>query len=122
MVLRQRHKAKGLNATLQKLLYTKTQELPEDILADSAIFKQEKAPPVWKRKRFHFIFGLSFGLLLAYGASTNPVAQNHFNDILAFSNMLPATDIVDEIFSNVTTFFTPVPSSEQAFMPALTLK
>ncbi|KAI8884271.1 LACT-domain-containing protein [Backusella circina FSU 941] len=123
MVLKQRHnKQQGLNTALQKLLLTKPQELPEDILADSAIFKLEEAPPVWKRKRFHFIFGLSFGLLLAYGASTNPAAQNHFNDILAFSNMLPATDIVDEIFSNVTNFFTPVPSSEQAFMPALTLK
>lgn len=106
-------------------------ELPEDILADSAIFHQEK-PPVWKRKRFHFIIGLSVGLLAAYGASTTPAAQTHINELQSYlalqiaemdlPKMIPVTDIVDEIFSDVTNFLTPVPSSDQAFMPALVLK
>lgn len=107
-------------------------EQPEDILADSIIFKQER-PPIWKRKRFHFIIGLSVGLLATYGATTTPVAQTHLNDLqsyLAFqlaemdlvAKMLPVTDIVDDIFGNFTNFFTPIPSTDQAFMPALTYK
>jgi phospholipid:diacylglycerol acyltransferase len=118
---------------LKKVLrYTNRKyEQPEDILADSIIFQQEK-PPVWKRKRFHFIIGLSVGLLAAYGASTTPVAQTHINELQSYlalqiaemdlAKMIPVTDIVDEIFGNVTSFFTPIPSSDQAFMPALTLR
>jgi phospholipid:diacylglycerol acyltransferase len=118
---------------LKKVLrYTNRKyEQPEDILADSIIFRQEKSP-VWKRKRFHFIIGLSVGLLAAYGASTTPVAQTHINELQSYlalqiadmdlAKMIPVTDLVDEIFGNVTSFFTPVPSSDQAFMPALTYK
>lgn len=105
----------------------KNEEQPEDILADSMIFQQKEAPPVWKRKRFHFIIGLSVGLLAAYGASTTPTAQTHLNELqsylaLQIAEMIPVTDMVDEIFGNVTSFFTPVPSSDQSFMPALTFR
>ncbi|GAA5803772.1 hypothetical protein HPULCUR_009256 [Helicostylum pulchrum] len=104
-----------------------TKEQPEDILADSMIFQQKEAPPVWKRKRFHFIIGLSVGLLAAYGASTTPTAQTHLNELqsylaLQIADMIPVTDIVDEIFGNLTNFFTPVPSSDQSFMPAIKYK
>jgi len=113
------------------LRYTTTnlkQEQPEDILADSIIFQAEK-PPIWKRKRFHFIIGLSVGLIAAYGASTTPVAQTHLNDLQSYLSLqlsemdwdkiMPVTDMVDELFGNVTNFFTPTPSSDQPFMPAL---
>lgn len=105
-----------------------SQEQPEDILADSIIFQAEK-PPIWKRKRFHFIIGLSVGLIAAYGASTTPVAQTHLNDLQSYlslqlaemdwDSIIPVTDMVDELFGNVTNFFTPTPSSDQPFMPAL---
>lgn len=106
---------------------TIVKELPEDILADSTMFKQKETPPVWKRKRFHFVIGLSVGLLAAYGASTTPTAQTHLNELhsylaLQIADMIPVTDIVDEIFGNVTNFFTPVPSSDQSFMPAIKYK
>ncbi|CEP09805.1 hypothetical protein [Parasitella parasitica] len=118
--------------SLDKVLrYTNSsskQELPEDILADSILFQLEK-PPIWKRKRFHFIIGLSVGLIAAYGASTTPVAQTHLNDLQSYLSLqlyemdweriMPVTDIVDELFGNVTNFFTPTPSSDQPFMPAL---
>lgn len=118
--------------SLDKVLrYTTTnhkQEQPEDILADSIIFQAEK-PPIWKRKRFHFIIGLSVGLIAAYGASTTPVAQTHLNDLQSYLSLqlsemdwdkiMPVTDMVDELFGNVTNFFTPTPSSDQPFMPAL---
>lgn len=118
--------------SLDKVLrYTTTnhnQEQPEDILADSIIFQAEK-PPIWKRKRFHFIIGLSVGLIAAYGASTTPVAQTHLNDLQSYltlqlsemdwDKIMPVTDMVDELFGNVTNFFTPTPSSDQPFMPAL---
>ncbi|KAI8637676.1 Lecithin:cholesterol acyltransferase-domain-containing protein [Parasitella parasitica] len=104
------------------------QEQPEDILADSIIFQFEK-PPIWKRKRFHFIIGLSVGLIAAYGASTTPVAQTHLNDLQSYLSLqlsemdweriMPVTDMVDELFGNVTNFFTPTPSTDQPFMPAL---
>ncbi|KAG2199795.1 hypothetical protein INT46_003557 [Mucor plumbeus] len=104
------------------------QEQPEDILADSMIFQVKKSP-VWKRKRFHFIVGLSVGLIAAYGASTTPVAQTHLNDLQSYLSLqlsemdwekiMPVTDMVDELFGNVTNFFTPTPSSDQPFMPAL---
>lgn len=103
------------------------EEQPEDILADSLMFQQKEAPPVWKRKRFHFIIGLSVGLVAAYGASTTPTAQTHLNELqtylaLQIAEMIPVTDMVDEIFGNLTNFFTPVPSSDQSFMPALAYK
>lgn len=105
---------------------TKRNEEPEDILADSLMF-QTTTPPVWKRKRFHFIIGLSVGLLAAYGASTTPTAQTHLNELqtyltLQIADMIPVTDLVDEIFGNFTNFFTPIPSSDQSFMPALVHK
>lgn len=121
-----------VNDTTNKSISTKSDELPEDILADSVLFEQEKTRPVWNRKRFHFIIGLSVGLLAAYGASTTPTAQTHLNEWQSYlalqisemdiTKMIPVTDMVDEIFGNVTNFFTPVPSSDQAFMPAMTLK
>ncbi|CAO3643569.1 unnamed protein product [Mucor hiemalis] len=121
-----------VNDTTSKNTNLSSDELPEDILADSVLFEQEKARPVWNRKRFHFIIGLSVGLLAAYGASTTPTAQTHLNELQSYlalqisemdiTKMIPVTDMVDEIFGNVTNFFTPVPSSDQAFMPAMTLK
>ena len=124
--------SKVTNETEEDLI-VKGKEQPEDILADSILFEHQNTPPIWKRKRFHFVIGLSVGLLAAYGASTTPTAQTHINDARSFlatqisemdilSRMIPATDLVDEIFGNFTNFFTPVPSSDQAFMPAMTLK
>lgn len=112
---------------------TETTE-PEDILADCNLFRQEPTP-VWKRKRFHFIIGLSVGLLAAaYGASTTPTAQTHLNELQTYlqdmdlSRMIPSVvgEGVDEIFGNLTNYFTTPntrpSSSDQSFMPALTLK
>ncbi|KAI8391431.1 Lecithin:cholesterol acyltransferase-domain-containing protein [Radiomyces spectabilis] len=106
-------------------------EQPEDIMADCIIFRQDH-PPFWKRKRFHFIIGLTVGLLATYGASTTPTAQIHLNDLQAYlalqladldiASIIPATDIVDELFGNVTNFFTPAPSTDTPFMPALAAK
>ncbi|KAI8380476.1 Lecithin:cholesterol acyltransferase-domain-containing protein [Choanephora cucurbitarum] len=106
-------------------------EQPEDILADCTIFEQDN-PALWKRKRFHFIVGLSVGLLAAYAASKTPAAQTHFSDIQSYLNlhlsdmdlpkMLAMTDMVDELFGNFTSFFSYAPSTEQAFMPALAFK
>ncbi|KAI9263288.1 Lecithin:cholesterol acyltransferase-domain-containing protein [Phascolomyces articulosus] len=104
-------------------------ETPEDILADSGLYKTDDRP-FWKRKRFHFIVGVSVGALAAIGAaSTTPTAQNHFNELqtylalqLADIDFGGATDVVDELFGNVTGFFKPSPSSDIPFMPALSLK
>ncbi|KAG2223839.1 hypothetical protein INT45_012712 [Circinella minor] len=104
-------------------------ETPEDILADSGLYKLDDRP-FWKRKRFHFIIGVSVGALAAIGAaSTTPTAQNHFNELqtylalqLADIDFGGATDVVDELFGNVTGFFKPSPSSDIPFMPALSLK
>ncbi|KAI8981565.1 Lecithin:cholesterol acyltransferase-domain-containing protein [Pilobolus umbonatus] len=106
-------------------------ESPEDILADCILFKQH-SPPVWKRKRFHFIIGLSVGLLAAYGASTTPTAQTHFNGLQSYialqiadmdlAKIIPASDMVDDIFGNLTNFFTPTTLNDHSFMPALALR
>ena len=104
-------------------------ETPEDILADSGLYKIDDRP-FWKRKRFHFIVGVSVGALAAIGAaSTTPTAQNHFSELqtylalqLADIDFGGATDVVDELFGNVTGFFKPSPSSDIPFMPALSLK
>ncbi|KAF7722336.1 hypothetical protein EC973_003426 [Apophysomyces ossiformis] len=105
-------------------------EQPEDIMADCLLFKEDV--PFWKRKRFHFIIGLSIGLLIAFGASRTPVAQTHLNDLQTYlalqladidiGRMMPATDIVDELFGNVTSYFTTSPSNEIPFMPALSAR
>lgn len=104
-------------------------ELPEDILADSQLYKMDTRP-FWKRKRFHFIVGVSVGALAMLGAaSTTPTAQTHFNELqtylalqLADLDLGGATDIVDELFGNVTTYLKPSPTSDIPFMPALSLK
>lgn len=106
-----------------------SEELPEDILADSQLYKTD-ARPFWKRKRFHFIVGVSVGALAMLGAaSTTPTAQTHFNELqtylalqLADLDLGGATDIVDELFGNVTTYLKPSPTSDIPFMPALSLK
>jgi phospholipid:diacylglycerol acyltransferase len=110
---------------------TDVEDTPEDILADSINLFKQSPLPVWKRKRFHFIIGLSVGLLAAaYGASTTPTAQTHLNGLQLFlqdmdlTKMIPALE-VDEIFGNFANYFTTPagqPSSDQTFMPALTLK
>lgn len=108
------------------------QEQPEDILADSQLYKPEPLP-FWKRKRFHFIIGVSVGILAALGAaSRTPVAQNHLSELQTYlalqladidlANIMPATDVVDELFGNVTNFFKPSPTSDIPFMPALGVK
>ncbi|CAO3586930.1 unnamed protein product [Absidia cylindrospora] len=100
---------------------------PEDILCDSSIF-QASRPVFWKRKRFHFIVGVTVGLLATYGASTTPTA-NDFQSYLALqlaemdfsSRMLPAGVAMDDLFGNFTNFFTPANSAtttEEEFMPA----
>jgi phospholipid:diacylglycerol acyltransferase len=130
-------RAPSSSGKIEKVLRYRSpsEQLPEDILASSSnIFHEyNRKKPIWKRKRFHFVIGLSVGLLAAaYGASTTPAAQTHFNDLQAYladqlsemdlASMFPTTtDIVDELLSNVTSFFTPAPSNDQSFMPALTV-
>lgn len=108
------------------------QELPEDIMADSAanMFKEKR--PFWGRKRFNFIVGLSVGLLAMYVASTTPVAQSHINSLqhylllqladIDLASILPATEMVDEFLGNFTNLITPTPATEMSFMPALEYK
>ncbi|KAG1141185.1 hypothetical protein G6F37_002798 [Rhizopus arrhizus] len=108
------------------------QELPEDIMADSAanVFKEKR--PFWSRKRFNFIVGLSVGLLATYVASTTPVAQSHINSLqhylllqladIDLASILPATEMVDEFLGNFTNLITPTPATEMSFMPALEYK
>lgn len=104
---------------------------PEDILADSQLYKEER--PFYKRKRFHFIIGVSVGVLAALGGlSTTPTAQTHLSDLQTYlalqladidlTGMMPATEVVDELFGNVTNFFKPAPSSDVPFMPATAVK
>ncbi|KAI8148004.1 Lecithin:cholesterol acyltransferase-domain-containing protein [Fennellomyces sp. T-0311] len=107
-------------------------ETPEDILASSRLYESDDRP-FWKRKRFHFLIGASVGALAAIGAaSTTPTAQNHFNELQTYlalqladidlAGMMSATDVVDELFGNVTNFFKPSPSSDVPFMPAISIK
>ncbi|KAI7867181.1 Lecithin:cholesterol acyltransferase-domain-containing protein [Spinellus fusiger] len=112
---------------------TEPRELMEDIMADVPLLFKSKPVPFWKRKRFHFIVGVTVGLMGAlYGASTTPMAQTHLNDFQAFlalqlaemdiSSMLPATEAVDDILGNFTSFIKPAPTSDIPFMPALAFK
>lgn len=107
-------------------------EQPEDILADSQLYKLEDRP-FWKRKRFHFIIGVSVGVLAALGGiSRTPVAQSHLNELQTYlalqladidiAGMLPATEMVDDLLGNVTNYFKPAPSSDVPFMPAAAVK
>lgn len=107
-------------------------EQPEDILADSQLYKLEDRP-FWKRKRFHFIVGVSVGILAAVGGiSRTPVAQNHLNELQTYlalqladidiAGMFPATDVMDDLLGNVTNYFKPAPSSDVPFMPAAAVK
>ncbi|KAI8093378.1 Lecithin:cholesterol acyltransferase-domain-containing protein [Halteromyces radiatus] len=100
---------------------------PEDILGDCSIF-QPARPPFWKRKRFHFIVGVTVGLLATYGASTTPTA-NDFQSYLSMqlaemdfpSLMLPTGVLVDDLLGNFTSFFNPANTptiTEETFMPA----
>ena len=107
-------------------------ETPEDILASSRLYESDDRP-FWKRKRFHFLIGASVGAMAAIGAaSTTPTAQNHFNELQTYlalqladidlTGMMSATDVVDDLFGNVTNFFKPTPSSDVPFMPALSIR
>jgi phospholipid:diacylglycerol acyltransferase len=104
---------------------------PEDILADSRSLTTEIQP--WYRKRiFHFALGLTIGILAAFGLSSTPIAQSHISEIQEYmalyiadmdiASKIPNTDLMDELFGNVTSFIKPIPPSEQPFMPALQAK
>ncbi|CAO3642876.1 unnamed protein product [Cunninghamella blakesleeana] len=101
---------------------------PEDILQDSSMF-QTTSPPIWKRKRFHFIIGLSVGLLGAFSASatkTTTDIQAYWSSLqlgdMNLANFLPANMLTDDIF-NVTKYFTPgFQLSDDPFMPGLGAK
>ncbi|KAI9018017.1 Lecithin:cholesterol acyltransferase-domain-containing protein [Phycomyces nitens] len=131
-------KASGSNIQIkhsasEPVISNEPRELPEDIMKDvSALFKP-KPVPFWKRKRFHFVVGVTVGLMGAlYGASTTPMAQTHLNDLQAFlalqiaemdiQSMLPATEAVDEMLGNFTNFLKPAPTSDIPFMPATAFK
>jgi hypothetical protein len=104
--------------------------LPEDILADSRSMTLEFQP--WYRKKiFHFALGVSIGILAAFGA-ISAASHPHFTELQDFLAMyiadmdiaskLPTSDLVDELFSNMTNFIIPNAPSEQPFMPALESK
>ncbi|KAG2208306.1 hypothetical protein INT47_006162 [Mucor saturninus] len=106
-------------------------ELPEDIMADSGMIFVE-VRPFYRWKRFNFIVGLTVGLLAMYAASTTPVAQNQltvFQDFLYLqladldiNNILPQSDLVDELLGNFTNLIKPTPPTEASFMPATEYK
>lgn len=106
-------------------------ELPEDIMADSGLMFVE-VHPFYRWKRFNFVVGLSVGLLAMYAASTTPVAQNQltvFQEYLFLqladidlANILPQSDLVDELLGNFTNLIKPTPPTEASFMPALEYK
>jgi hypothetical protein len=102
--------------------------LPEDILADSRSLTLDIQP--WYRKKvFHFALGLSIGVLAAFGMIATSPASSHFGELQDFVAMyiadmdiaskIPSTDLMDELFANMTNFITPNAPSEQPFMPAL---
>jgi phospholipid:diacylglycerol acyltransferase len=104
---------------------------PEDILADSRSLSETPQP--WYRKRiFHFALGLTIGLLAAFGVGSTPLAQSHiseFQDFVAMyiadmdiASKIPNSDLMDELFGNMTSYIKPVPASEQPFMPGLQAK
>ncbi|KAI8343400.1 Lecithin:cholesterol acyltransferase-domain-containing protein [Chlamydoabsidia padenii] len=102
---------------------------PENILGDSNIFNPPQ-PAFWKRKRFHFIVGVTVGLLATLGASTTPAA-NDLQSYLALQlaemdlSLLPTGVSMDELFGNFTSYFNPTYASvntEETFMPAWTAK
>jgi phospholipid:diacylglycerol acyltransferase len=124
MLSRKQLRSSTLPPTIRRLT---SELLPEDILGDSSIFQLPR-PPFWKRKRFHFIVGVTVGLLATYGASTTPTA-NDLQSYLALqlaemdlsSRMLPAGVVMDDLFGNFTSFFNPTNSTvntEETFMPA----
>ncbi|CAO3645287.1 unnamed protein product [Cunninghamella echinulata] len=98
---------------------------PEDILQDSTMF-QSVSPPVWKRKRFHFVIGLSVGLLAAFSAASTTQTGTNLQsywaglqwDDMDFAKMLPANMLTEDIF-NMTNYFTPGSQlTDDPFMPA----
>ncbi|KAI9286848.1 Lecithin:cholesterol acyltransferase-domain-containing protein [Umbelopsis sp. AD052] len=104
---------------------------PEDILADSRSLSE--APQPWFRKRiFHFALGLSIGILAAFGVGSTPLAQSHISELQDFvamyiaemdiSSKIPNSDLMDELFGNMTNYIKPAPASEQPFMPGLQVK
>jgi phospholipid:diacylglycerol acyltransferase len=104
---------------------------PEDILADSRSLTEPPQP--WYRKRiFHFALGLTIGILAAFGLGSTPIAQTHISEIQDFlaiyiaemdiSSKIPNTDIMDDLFGNMTSYIKPIPPSEQPFMPGLQAK
>lgn len=102
--------------------------LPEDILADSRSMTMDDQP--WYRKKiFHFALGLSIGVMAAFGMIAASPASAHFGELqdlvamyiadMDIASKIPSTDLMDELFANMTNFITPNAPSEQPFMPAL---
>ena len=104
---------------------------PEDILADSRSLSE--IPQPWYRKRiFHFALGLTIGILAAFGVGSTPIAQNHISELQDFLAMyiadmdiaskIPNSDLMDELFGNMTSYIKPAPAGELPFMPGLQAK